>query len=95
MREAAGDRFDDIEFNSLIYIGIVTDDRLGQAGNFAPMFGLTAEEALDVPHALVGTIDQIGEDLLARRERWAISYYTIGEGAMEDFAPLVEHMTGR
>jgi probable F420-dependent oxidoreductase len=95
VREAAGDRFDDIEFNSLIYIGIVTDDRVGQAGNFAPMFGLTAEEALDVPHALVGTVEQIGEDLLVRRERWAISYYTISEGAMEDFAPVVEHMTGR
>lgn len=95
VREAAGDRFDDIEFNSLIYIGIVTDDRVGQAGNFAPMFGLTAEEALDVPHALVGTIEQIGEDLFARRERWAISYYTISEGGMEDFAPVVERMTGR
>jgi probable F420-dependent oxidoreductase len=94
VREAAGDRFDDIEFNTLIYIAIVTDDRITQAGNFAPMFGLTAEEALEVPNALVGTVDQIAEDIEARRERWSLSYYTVSEGAMEDLAPVVEKLAG-
>ena len=95
VRDAAGDRFEDIEFNTLIYIAIVTDDRLGQAGNFAPMFGLTAEEALEVPNALVGTADQIGDDIEARRERWSLSYYTVSEGAMEALAPVVEKLAGK
>jgi probable F420-dependent oxidoreductase len=95
VREAAGARFDEIEFNTLIFIGIVTDDRLAAAGQFAPMFGLTAEEGLEVPLALVGTVDQICEDLIARRERWQISYYVISEGAMEVLAPVVERMAGR
>lgn len=95
VREAAGDRFAEIEFNTLIYIAVVTDDRLGAAGNFAPMFGLSAEEALDVPNALVGTVEEMSEDLEKRRERWALSYYVVGEGVMEDVAPLVERMTGR
>lgn len=95
VKQAAGDRFDDIEFNALVFIGIVTDDRLAVAGNFAPMFGLTAEEALEVPSAFVGTVDQICEDIIARRERFKISYYTISEGAMEAFAPVVERMSGR
>jgi probable F420-dependent oxidoreductase len=95
VKEAAGDRFDDIEFNSLVFIGVITDDRLATAGNFAPMFGLTAEEALDVPNAFVGTVDQICEDMLARRERFEISYYTLGEGLMDSFAPIVERMTGK
>lgn len=95
IRDAAGDRFEDIEFNTLVYIGVVTDDRLGAAGNFAPMFGLTAEEALDVPNALVGTVDQICDDIESRRERWALSYYVVGEGVMEDIAPVAERLTGK
>jgi probable F420-dependent oxidoreductase len=95
IKEAAGDRFDDIEFNALVFIGIITDNRLEQAGNFAPMFGLTAEEGLEVPNAFVGTVDQICDDLLARRERFKLSYYTLGEGLMESFAPVAERMTGK
>jgi probable F420-dependent oxidoreductase len=94
IREAAGGRFDDIEFNTLIFIGIVTDDRLAASGSFAPMFGLTPEQGLEVPLALVGTVEEICEALVERRERWQISYYTISEGAMEVLAPVVERMTG-
>jgi probable F420-dependent oxidoreductase len=95
IRDAAGDRFDDLEFNTLIFIGIVTDDALAAAGQFAPMFGLTPEQGLEVPLALVGSVDEICETLERRRERWQISYYTISEGAMEVLAPVVERMTGR
>jgi probable F420-dependent oxidoreductase len=94
VREAAGARYDDIEFHALVFIGIITDDRLGQAGNFAPMFGLTAEEGLEVPLAFVGTVDQICEDMISRRERWGISYYTLSEGLMENFGPIIEKMAG-
>ncbi len=94
IKQAAGARLDEIEFNSLVYIGIITENRLEQAGNFAGMFGLTAEEALEVPNALVGTIDEICDDLVARRERWQLSYYVFGEGVAEALAPVVERMTG-
>jgi probable F420-dependent oxidoreductase len=95
IRQVAGDRFDDIEFNTLVYIAVVTDDRLEQAGNFAPMFGLSAEEALEVPNALVGTVDEMCRDIEARRERWALSYYVVGEAVMEQLAPVVERLAGR
>lgn len=95
IKQAAGDRFDDIEFNTLIFIGIVTDDALGAANNFAPLFGLTPEQGLDVPLALVGSVDQICDTLIERRERWQISYYTLSEGLLESFAPVVERMAGR
>jgi probable F420-dependent oxidoreductase len=95
VREAAGERFDDIEFNSLVFIAMITDDRLASAAMFAPMFGLTPEEALEVPNAFVGSVDELCDDLEARRDRWQLSYYTISEGAMESFAPVVEKMTGR
>lgn len=94
IREAAGDRYDDIEFNSLVYVAAVTDDRRAHAEGFAPAFGLTPEEALEAPNALVGTVEQIGEKLRERRERWGLSYYTLGEWVMDDLAPVVEQLTG-
>ena len=43
---------------------------------------------------LVGTIDQIIEDLEARRERFGVSYVTVfGEDA-EAFAPVVARLAG-
>jgi probable F420-dependent oxidoreductase len=95
VREAAGDRYDEIEFNTLVFIVSVTEDRHAFAADFAPRFGLTAEEGLDVPQALVGTLDEICDEIQARRDRWALSYYTISEGAIEALAPVVERLAGR
>ena len=44
---------------------------------------------------LIGTVDQMVEDLQARRERWGISYYVIFEPYMDAFAPVVVHLAVR
>ena len=56
--------------------------------------GLTAEQGLASPYALVGTAEQIAEDLRERRERYGISYVAIGDDAYEDFAPVVATLAG-
>ncbi len=94
IKEAAGERYDDIEFNSLVFVGMV-GDRQALAEQFAPMFAMSVEEALEVPQAFIGSIDEICEDLELRRDRWDISYYTMGEWAMNALGPVVERMTGR
>jgi probable F420-dependent oxidoreductase len=95
LKAGAGDRFDDLEINVLMFMAVQTDDRLGESAKFAPMFGLSAEEGLEVPHALVGTVDQMCEDMKSRRERWGISYYTFQEQLMDVMAPVVERMGGQ
>ena len=94
IKDAAGDRFDDIEIQSLTFITQVTDDRDSVFANIAPLFGFTLEEAADVPLALVGTVDQICETLQQRREEYGISYVTVQDAAMHDFAPIVERLAG-
>ena len=44
---------------------------------------------------LVGTVQQLVEDLQARRERWGISSYVVFEPYMEAFAPVVAHLANR
>jgi probable F420-dependent oxidoreductase len=94
VREAAGDRFDDIELNMLVLASIVTDDRRGTAEAMAPMFGLDPG-ALDwYPHALIGPVEQMCDDLRARRERWGVSYWVFQGGALDDLAPVVAELAG-
>ena len=95
VREAAGDRFDELELNMLVFAGIVTDDRAGTAEMMAPLFSLDPSEVLDLPHAWFGSIDEICADLEARRDRWGISYYVLqGEETMRAMAPVVARLAG-
>jgi len=94
IRDAAGARFDEIELQTLTFFLQVTDDRAGTIANLAQMFGLTPEEGAGTPLALVGTHEQIAETLQERRQRFGVSYVTVQEVAMDDFAPVVERLAG-
>jgi len=94
VREAAGDRFDDIELNVLIFMVIITEDRQGTAEALAGGFGITPEEALGTPHALVGTEEQIVEQVLERREEHGLSYVVVNEGGFDALAPIVSRLAG-
>jgi probable F420-dependent oxidoreductase len=94
VREAAGDRFEDLELNCLVLATLVTDDRQGTAAMMGQMFGLDAAGALEVPHALIGTVDEIVETIEARRDRWGFSYWVVQGDAMDAFAPVVARLAG-
>ena len=94
IREAAGERFADLELNIICPTVVVTDDRRGAAERLASDFGVTPEELLDAPPALIGTVDEIVETLRERRERYGFSYVVVLETAMDDFAPVVARLAG-
>jgi hypothetical protein len=56
-------------------------------------FGLSEEEMMHHPHALIGTVDTICEELERRRETLGMSYITVGDNVMEAFAPVVARLT--
>ena len=94
VREAADQRVDDIELHLRVFVAAITDDARGMAEALAGGFGLTADEALETPYALVGTVEEVCETLIARRERWGFSYIAFGPEVMEDFAPVVARLSG-
>jgi probable F420-dependent oxidoreductase len=94
VKEGAGDRFDDIELQVRTFVVIITDDRQGMAEAMAAGFGLTADQALESPLALVGTPAQIADDLRQRRERFGFSYIVVGQDQYQDFAPVVAELAG-
>lgn len=96
VREAAGDRYDRLELNALVQRVVVTDDRRQAAEELANRWRqLSPEEILESPYVLIGTVDQLVEDLHARRERWDISSYVIFEPYIDAFAPVVARLADR
>jgi len=91
IREQAGERASQLEFNALVQRVTVTDDRRAAAEELsAGIEGLTIEDALNTPFLALGTHAQIAEHLRMCRERWGISYFTVRE--LSDFAPVIERL---
>ncbi len=95
VRAGAGDRFDQLEIEIGAYFTIVTDQREATLGAMAPRFGLTPEVLAEHPHTLIGSVESICEQIIARRERYGVSYITVGGTSMESFAPVVAALTGK
>lgn len=94
IRDAAGDRFDDLELQVRVHLAMVTDDRQTVIREMAPAFGLTPDEASATPHALIGSVEEICDQLIERRERWGISYLGLSGDQLDAFAPVVAKLTG-
>ncbi len=89
IREAAGDRFDEIEIQCRVHLAMVSDDREGVAEAMAPALGLSIAEAKRSIHALVGSVPEIVEQLHQRRETYGINYIGISADSVDDLAPVV------
>jgi probable F420-dependent oxidoreductase len=95
LKDAAGERFGDLEIQTLTGFVHVTDDRTGIAKAMAAAFGVDVDVALETPAALVGTIDGIVDDVQRRRDRWQMSYVVVDEDFVDTFAPIVERLAGK
>jgi hypothetical protein len=73
---------------------MVTDDATGLAETMAPAFGIDPADALHVPLALVGTLDEMAEELEWRRAEYGISYWSIESDDWETLGPVVSKLAG-
>src|SRR6266480_1257260 len=90
VREAARDRYPQPELNALVQRVVVTEDRRAAAEELAQRWPqLTPDDILESPYLLIGTVEEMVEDLRARRERWGISYWIAHEPYLDAFAPVV------
>lgn len=94
IRDAAGVRFDQLVLQARIHLAMVTGDRMGVISELAPAFGLTPEQGAGTPHALVGSVEEICDQLVERRERWGISYIGLSGDQIDAFAPVVARLAG-
>lgn len=93
IREAAGDRFDKLEL-AVFALVTVTDDRDAALGAAAAQ-GVSPRWFADAPQFSFGTIEEIADDLEAKRARYGISYVMTPGEAFGAVIPLVERLAGR
>jgi probable F420-dependent oxidoreductase len=100
VRDAAGNRFDDLEFN--VYPSqwpiVVTDDLRGEARKVIDRMKertgmeLTEQEVIDSPHIFIGSIERFVEKFSELRQRLGISSFLVG--SVDELAPVVERLAG-
>lgn len=94
IKAASGPRFDDLEIHVRTHIAMVHDRPAEVAEMLGPAFGITPQDALRSPHALVGSVEGIVETLLERRERYGISYICWHQDSIDTLAPVVARLAG-
>ncbi len=94
-RSCVGDR--DVEWHALVQAVVPSDDRQAAAAAIAQRFGnvMSAEEILATPFLLVGTVEQMADQVLRNRDRYGFTYYTVHGPFMTAFAPVVERLEGK
>ena len=97
VRRAAGAaRFDDLTLDVFVGdAGIVGGPQPLSSSLAALLKSAGPALAGGSPYLLYGTIDQVREAMLRRRERTGVSSYGIPARVMESFAPIVASLAGR
>ncbi len=71
----------------------ITDDPATVAARVASAApGLTPNDVLAAPYALVGAVDEIVDQLLAYRERWGFTSYVVRADSMEAVTPVIARL---
>ena len=86
IRQAAGARFPELELHAIVGKVVLAGEREAGAAAIGEPLGLSVDEVLASPHFLVGTVEEAVEDLLRRRERWGISYWTLSVPDVSELA---------
>ncbi|OBG13287.1 F420-dependent oxidoreductase [Mycolicibacterium celeriflavum] len=97
VREAAGQRFEKVELNALIQAVVLTDKPWQAAEELATAIGgASPAELLDSPFVLIGTHEQMAEQLAQRQQRFGVSSWTVFDelpgraSTMRDIAEVIK-----
>ena len=94
LRDAAGERWPDLELNAWVSVAGITDDAAAAVDALARFAGVATDDVLGSPIVLVGTADDVADRVRDRRDRWGYSYVCLTQEHAHPFAPVVQAITG-
>jgi len=105
IRDAAGDRFEQLDLNVLRTLGdiTITSQPLKVAADLARALAadtgmdISARDVLESPFSLIGSVPELVDKLKGLRQRWGINSFLVGwfgESGLAEFAPVVEVLSG-
>lgn len=92
VRRAAPARGDDLELSVLVQAVAVTDDRTGAAEEMARSFRQPPALVLDSPFVLIGSADEVADQVTRLQQELGVSYVTVFEPWAEAFAAVIERL---
>jgi alkanesulfonate monooxygenase SsuD/methylene tetrahydromethanopterin reductase-like flavin-dependent oxidoreductase (luciferase family) len=94
IKNGAGARFEQLELETAAYF--ISVEGRSQITPEAVMTrtGMDRDQLRTFPHAAVGSVDEICEELERRREEYGFSYITVGDAHLDAFIPIVERLSG-
>ncbi len=100
VRDAAGERFAQLDLESSPYWCSVTEDADAALEHWGGLLRRAAPDAgpevlRDHPNVLVGPVAQIVDRLEERRDATGVNYVTVPRKQIDDFAPVVARLAGR
>jgi probable F420-dependent oxidoreductase len=105
IRDEAGDRFGQLDLNVLRTLGgiEITDQPLKVAADVARELAaetgqeISAQDVLESPFSLIGSVPDLVAKLREQRERWGINSVLVGwfgDPGLREFAQVVEQLSG-
>lgn len=94
IKDGAGDRFDQIELETATYFISIDGRSEITADAVSKRTGLEMADLKRFPHAAVGSVDEICDELIRRREEYGFSYITVGDAHLDAYLPIVERLAG-
>ena len=83
----------DLILDALVQVVVTTDDASTAAERVASAVpGLTPDDVLVAPFALIGTAESITEDLLEYQQRWGISSYVVRYAAVDTMTAVIDRL---
>jgi hypothetical protein len=90
VRSAAADRMAEVELSVRAYLTLVTEKSPALEEQLATELEVDLQFVKESPFVLAGSVSQVVEKVLERRERWGITHFMVGAGELESFAPVIE-----
>jgi probable F420-dependent oxidoreductase len=94
VRDAAGERFPELDVESSPFFVKITEDANTVLGKIASRMGVGADGLAEHPNVLVGSVDEIADQLLKRREIYGANYISVQQSEYEAFAPVAQRLAG-
>ncbi len=92
VKQASKGREKSLELQCLTFVTKVSNGAESWLAGLVPAFGVTVEQAKEIPIVLVGSLDEVCETLLSRREQYGFSYWVIHQHEIDEFAPVVARL---
>lgn len=85
----------DFDLHHVVWECMITPRPGAVIAAYAAGMGIDEQRLLSMPGLLIGSVEQVVEQVVERRERWGINQVSVPDSCVAQFAPVVARLAGR